>query len=381
MRESKTLTQKQVYWLIAAAVLAAVILGMNLSGAFKTDDKPEAGSTTQAGPEEVPRQAEPDTGETAQTAQTVQAAQDDPEPQPVSPKIDTFRLDPDGRMLVSGRTDPDWNTVILLDDDTLAAVTPDKNGQFVEFLRLEASDHPRILSLLMRSRDGGASVRSDQQIIIAASPKPGAGDAQVAAAADETAGDPPAGPTEAEAEAEAEGQEQTVLMADDEGVHVLQMPKPVGDTGSSVALDVITYSDQGQVQLSGRGQGDGQVRVYLDNAPVTSSQIAQDGNWRAGLPDVDSGVYTLRIDELDSQGNVTSRVETPFKREDGDDLATGDGRPGIAAVTVQPGSSLWAISREVYGEGILYVRVFEANRDRIRDPDLIYPGQVFAIPQ
>jgi len=39
-----------------------------------------------------------------------------------------------------------------------------------------------------------------------------------------------------------------------------------------------------------------------------------------------------------------------------------------------------AISREHYGEGILYVRVFEANRDRIRDPDLIYPGQVFALP-
>jgi len=47
---------------------------------------------------------------------------------------------------------------------------------------------------------------------------------------------------------------------------------------------------------------------------------------------------------------------------------------------VQPGSTLWAISREHYGEGVLYVRVFEANRERIRDPDLIYPGQVFALP-
>jgi len=48
--------------------------------------------------------------------------------------------------------------------------------------------------------------------------------------------------------------------------------------------------------------------------------------------------------------------------------------------TVQPGYTLWAIARNRYGRGILYVQVFEANRDKIRDPDLIYPGQVFQLP-
>ena len=47
----------------------------------------------------------------------------------------------------------------------------------------------------------------------------------------------------------------------------------------------------------------------------------------------------------------------------------------MSLITVQPGNTLWGIAREKYGEGILYVRVFEANTDRIRDPDLIYPGQ------
>ena len=51
------------------------------------------------------------------------------------------------------------------------------------------------------------------------------------------------------------------------------------------------------------------------------------------------------------------------------------------AITVQSGATLWAIARDRYGEGLLYVRVFEANRDTIRDPDLIYPGQVFALPE
>ena len=49
----------------------------------------------------------------------------------------------------------------------------------------------------------------------------------------------------------------------------------------------------------------------------------------------------------------------------------------VAVRTVQPGNTLWAIARERYGRGILYVAVYEANRDLIRDPDLIYPGQVF----
>jgi len=49
-------------------------------------------------------------------------------------------------------------------------------------------------------------------------------------------------------------------------------------------------------------------------------------------------------------------------------------------VTVQPGFTLWRIARENFGHGIMYVQVFEANRDKIRDPDLIYPGQVFTIP-
>ncbi|MCZ7676017.1 MAG: LysM peptidoglycan-binding domain-containing protein [Roseovarius sp.] len=71
----------------------------------------------------------------------------------------------------------------------------------------------------------------------------------------------------------------------------------------------------------------------------------------------------------------------PFKREDRSLLAADRIGRRIEAITVQPGNTLWAISRDRYGEGILYVRIFEANRDRIRDPDLIYPGQVFTVPQ
>jgi LysM repeat protein len=56
------------------------------------------------------------------------------------------------------------------------------------------------------------------------------------------------------------------------------------------------------------------------------------------------------------------------------------GAPVPVSVTVQPGFTLWAIARDRFGDGILYVQVYETNKDRIRNPDLIYPGQVFALP-
>ncbi len=176
-------------------------------------------------------------------------------------------------------------------------------------------------------------------------------------------------------------QAPTVILANRQGVRVFQAPSD-GAT-QAVALDAITYSETGNVALSGRGAGQGSVRVYLDNTPVTTARIAKDGNWRAELPDVDTGVYTLRIDEVNGEGTVISRVESPFKRESPASLAAGltNDAQQVQALTVQPGDTLWAIANDRYGDGFLYVRVFRANADRIRNPDLIYPGQIFALPE
>jgi hypothetical protein len=183
-----------------------------------------------------------------------------------------------------------------------------------------------------------------------------------------------------------------ILAITQDGIEVIQ-PAIAADTSpavmSNVALDAITYDPAGDVILSGRaiGQsGEGFVQVYVNNTPVSRLPIDADGTWRGDLPDVDTGVYTLRIDQLDAAGAVVSRIETPFLREDPADvieaMADDVANPNftVATRTVQPGATLWAIAEERYGSGILYVKVFEANRDRIRDPDLIYPGQVFTVP-
>ena len=420
-----------------------------------------------------PAAPEPDT-----QTETARAA---PEP----PAIDTFRLDPNGDLLLAGRAHPDFRTAIEIDGIEQDVVTPDAAGDFVAFLSIAQSAAPRILSLRMTGPNGEAAMMSKDEIIIApilrdlaeseadrtspadapddtpapeadSSERPAEAKApQASAPAVETAVtdlaqpepsvqmeepaqpepsvqmeepaqpestaqteepaqpeptaqtdqpaqpeptaqmEPPSGtqraadttaPSDAEpSPAAASG--QAVLLSNPQGVRVLQPADPAEDAPevmSVVALDAITYGETGEVELSGRARGDGFVRIYLDNTPVTTSRIAEGGNWRTELPQVDTGVYTLRIDEVDAQGTVLSRVETPFKREDETVIAESDAAAQarrIRAVTVQPGSTLWAISRATYGEGILYVRVFEANRDRIRDPDLIYPGQIFTLPE
>lgn len=48
--------------------------------------------------------------------------------------------------------------------------------------------------------------------------------------------------------------------------------------------------------------------------------------------------------------------------------------------TVVKGNTLWAIAQRYYGNGVLWPRIFDANRSKIKDPHWIYPGQVFVIP-
>ncbi|WP_412562731.1 LysM peptidoglycan-binding domain-containing protein [Thalassobius sp. MITS945101] len=185
-----------------------------------------------------------------------------------------------------------------------------------------------------------------------------------------------------------------VIIAGEDGVKVVQ-PAQAAEKAALV-LDAISYGEAGAVELTGRGAAEAFLRVYLSNSAVGEGKVGADGTWTIALNGIAPGIYTLRVDQLDGVGKVTSRVETPFKREAEETIAaaqqqpeepsagTPDTRPTVPpvqVVTVQPGNTLWAIARDAYGEGLLYVRVFEANRDLIRDPDLIYPGQIFTVPQ
>ncbi|WP_108815890.1 LysM peptidoglycan-binding domain-containing protein [Loktanella sp. Alg231-35] len=318
---------------------------------------------------------------------------------PVGPEFDTFRVEPDGSMVIAGRAEPGQFVDIMLGGEAIERVQADGSGNFVALLLAGPSDTPRRLSLV--GDPDGAALESTTSYIVA----PIVGPAVVAAApaeedtapasdaaeVAETQAEVPAAPElpEVDLAIAAPAPPPTVLQADEAGVRVVQGGPALNapQVDPNVALDAITYDPEGEVRLSGRATGDGAVQVYIDNEPVTTSSVTEGGDWQIDLPSIDTGVYTLRIDEVDEKGVVVSRLETPFKREEAEDVAavlaeeTSVEGFEVAVKTVQPGATLWAIAEENLGSGIFYVEVFEANSDLIRDPDLIYPGQIFRMPE
>ena len=89
---------------------------------------------------------------------------------------------------------------------------------------------------------------------------------------------------------------------------------------------------------------------------------------------VKPGDYILRFNEIQNEKIIAS-LETPIRQSDLTKVDISDN-----AILVQPGNSLWRISRRYYGRGIMYTLIFKANSSQINDPDLIYPGQIFDIP-
>jgi nucleoid-associated protein YgaU len=91
--------------------------------------------------------------------------------------------------------------------------------------------------------------------------------------------------------------------------------------------------------------------------------------------------------ELPAHAPVTSRAAQLVALAQPDDSTVTAALPDSAAIerklptrVVSRGDSLWRISRVTYGDGTRYAVVFKANRDQIRDPNRIYPGQIFILP-
>lgn len=349
---------------------------------------------------------------------------------PDSPAFDVVRVEPDGAALIAGRGRPNAEVSVVIDGVVAGTAVAGADGGFVTLLDVGTSDRPRAVSLSQVEATETATA-SAQTVIIAPAAKPEgtwSDGAERLAALDTSGTDSPEDtesaavaladpapdgtrdtrPPEPDAVAAATDPDRmpdrepasvaatqpsrpdmpdrpTVLMADGTGLRVLQSDAPTG-VSANVTIDSISYDEAGEVALAGRTSSDDAfVRVYLDNTPLLTAPAGADGQWRADLPEIDTGVYTLRVDEVDGDGTVVSRTETPFKREAVADIAAlDDQRIASAApvqlITVQPGNTLWGIASESYGDGVLYVRVFEANADRIRNPDLIYPGQIFSVP-
>ena len=87
-----------------------------------------------------------------------------------------------------------------------------------------------------------------------------------------------------------------------------------------------------------------------------------------------SGNLELRLDQVTAEGRVAQRLAVPLAQ------MAAEPAPGQDYI-VQHGNSLWQIARRAYGAGPRYVTIYSANPNQIRDPDRIYPGQVFKLPK
>ena len=404
-----------------------------------------------------------------------------------SPTFDLVRVEPDGQALVAGKAAPGAQVVLRLDGEALSATTADAQGNFVVLFVLDPSPVPRMLTMASILPDL-SEIPADAEIALAPTVAPvvSAAPAIIAAPAvsAQATPDPAAAPDLAEppdlaaeakiaADTSLAASAPAALLVTKDGVNLLPTvdQSAATDVPSLLAIDTISYTPAGDVQLAGRATAGAFVRIYLDNAPLIDLPVGDDGRWASTMPMIAPGLYTLRADALAADGTVTARFETPFKRETKDALAsaaqTQDLAPAMAkavpaadpqsaadpaamppaepaavppakpaavpaaetatetaspapgepeppaatadvalapvapadkaesaqiapvaepgptnpvSITVQPGFTLWGIASEQFGDGVLYVQVFEANKDKIRDPNLIYPGQVFVIP-
>jgi hypothetical protein len=145
---------------------------------------------------------------------------------------------------------------------------------------------------------------------------------------------------------------------------------------AKLGLDIVDYDEHGLIRFSGTAPAGVTVRVYIDQALAGDALADAQGHWTLvpGKP-IAGGNHQLRLDQLAAGGKVAARLELPFQRAElsGQDMAEGH-------VVVQPSQNLWRIARRVYGRGMQYMTIYQANREQIRDPGRIYPGQVFAVP-
>lgn len=336
--------------------------------------------------------------------------------------VDIFRSDASGATLIAGTATPGSTIQIALDGASHSTATA-TGGEYVAMFEIIPNGDERLIEIAAYDAAGKQLTKARSFIVAPRNVQSAALDASNSAPTvtpmttdqqAETSGDPARAAALQGASAQGVAQDTTattatqttqpeataapdVLVASSEGIRVLQSGGGP-DVQAQVVIDTITYDPAGDVELAGRAPANGTVRVYLNNAPIKTTKIAPDGQWKAPLPKIDAGVYTLRVDELGADGSVASRTETPFQREDPEALANlataqnqSTGQAGtkqdqpangikVTRLTVQPGNTLWGLASEAYGDGMLFVRLFEANKDTIRNPDLIYPGQVFALP-
>jgi len=284
----------------------------------------------------------------------------------MAPSFDVAHIGTDGRAVIAGRAAPNSKVVLLDGGKEIARSEADARGEWVILLQdppLASGQHEL---RAVHHIEGRAPVTSEQ-VVVAVVPAPAARAGNAA---------PPGA-----AAGRGTGRDETmVLLVPPSGAATLmQSPSPAGVPKSAdLQISTMDYDQHGQTTITGQATPGATVRVYVDDKVVAEGKADRDGRWKVAPADpVGEGQHTLRLDRLAQDGKPVSRLELPFARLAVAAVA-GDNTRRLHVVR---GDNLWNIARAHYGEGWRYTMIFEANKNQIRNPDLIYPGQVFSLPK
>jgi nucleoid-associated protein YgaU len=264
---------------------------------------------------------------------------------PILPSFDVVRVEPTGEAVVAGRAAPGASVDILVNGAVVAKAKAGPDGSWAVTLDKPLAAGSQELTLTATDADG-ATRKSTQSVVV---------------------------------DVPQTGHARPLVVLDSPGAASRVLQRPDDLKAGVIAVESVDYDDHGDVILSGHAPARATLRLYLDNAPIGDAAADAKGDWSLRPKNIKPGDYTLRVDQIDSKGKVVARIEVPFERADPESAAKA--MLGGGQVVVQPGNSLWRIARRVYGSGFQFTVIYQANAEQIRDPNLIYPGQVFELPK
>lgn len=313
-----------------------------------------------------------------------------PDVTPAAPlTIDLARVKPDGAAVFAGTAAANAKIRIFEGDILLGETVANANGEWVIVLEKSLAAGQHLISVAMERSDGSTEM-ADRSLAVEiyqdTETKP------LVALLPETATEVPVliqSPDDVDAASPAAPASEAIV-ADATGADAAAAKAAIGDTTeaaptkpqaksqiAALAPSAIIWRDASHILISGTSRGGVRVTVNDEKGQFGEALVLADGAWQvAGSLDMDIAVNHLRFALFDEANHIIARYDLPVKARD---LAKGqDGSP---LVVVNKGDMLWRIAYRQLGEGVKYVDIVRRNQQDINDPDLIYPKQIFAVPQ
>jgi nucleoid-associated protein YgaU len=192
-----------------------------------------------------------------------------------------------------------------------------------------------------------------------------------------------------EVQGETQGEELTVT------VEEVDPLKPETSKALKPVLLEAADIEGGKIFIAGTGEPGASVNIYVGGEFIGQAKVADNGSFLfEGTHDLASGRHDVRADMIAAgSADVVARAEVELVHQieavsdevEGTLAEASDSGEKIlrtgAAVIIRRGDSLWKVARRNYGVGVRYTTIFEANRDQVTNPDLIFPGQVLKVPE